>query len=126
MSYFNAITTISEVERIKQNSNEKPQIIFKHSTRCSLSAIAKKRVEEAFEKLSPYCSLHIVDILKHRPVSDFIANVFDAPHQSPQLLILKNEECVLEQSHLAINPQEVLEFLATAVSKDIKGNNESR
>jgi bacillithiol system protein YtxJ len=119
---LNAITTISEVERIKQNSSHKVQIIFKHSTRRHLSSIAKKRIEDSFEKLSLYSNLYVIDVLKYRSISDFVSSVFDVPHESPQVLILKGEECVLEQSHLEINAPEILEYLAISQSEDLIGN----
>ena len=35
------------LEEIKKRSAEKPQVIFKHSTRCSISTMAKSRLERA-------------------------------------------------------------------------------
>ena len=39
------LTTEEQLEAIKQESAEKPVVIFKHSTRCSISSMAKMRLE---------------------------------------------------------------------------------
>ncbi|MEY4937724.1 MAG: hypothetical protein RIS64_4083 [Bacteroidota bacterium] len=51
------LNTIDGVEEIKARSHEMPCIIFKHSTTCSISHIAKSRLERDWcfeEVIAPY------------------------------------------------------------------------
>lgn len=74
-------------------------IIFKHSTRCSISSMAKRRFELDWDSLPENISLYFLDLIKYRELSNQIANDFKVYHQSPQLLLIKDGECILDQSH---------------------------
>ena len=86
-------------ELIKLSSNE-PILIFKHSTRCGISSIVLNRFDRKINKLEkPY---YFLDILKYRPLSNLIQDMFDVRHQSPQLLVIKNGNVVAHNSHYEI------------------------
>ncbi len=97
------------LEAIKKLSIEKPQVIFKHSTRCSISTMAKSRLERTVAPDS--IDFNYLDLIAHRDISNKIANDFDVEHASPQILIIKNGECVYDESHNAISMDEVIEGL---------------
>ncbi len=100
----------ADLESIKIESANSPQIIFKHSTRCSISTMAKGRLERAEP---PYgISFNFLDLIAHRNISNKIANDFDVEHASPQILIIKNGECIYDESHNAINMDEIVEQVA--------------
>lgn len=86
-------------------------IIFKHSTRCSISMMAKKRFELDWDKLPDSIPLYFLDLIKHRDLSNQVAKDFQVHHESPQLLLIKNGECILDQSHGAISVDETLEMV---------------
>ena len=89
-----------------------PCLIFKHSTRCEISAIAKYRLESDWqfeeEALEPY----FLDLLLFRSVSAHIATAFSVHHESPQALLIYKGECVFDVSHLDISVAEIQEALA--------------
>lgn len=85
------------IERSK--AAELPLAIFKHSTRCGVSAGAKKYVEESQVFKDGDFEIYFLDLLANRPLSDKIAEVFGVQHESPQLLFIKNGECVYDVSH---------------------------
>ena len=89
-----------QLEEIVANSNTVPQVIFKHSTRCAVSSMAKSRLDrkEAPEGIDFY----FLDLIKHRNISNKIASDFGVSHQSPQVLIINNGECVYDESHSGI------------------------
>lgn len=97
------------LEAIKKLSTEKPQVIFKHSTRCSISTMAKSRLERATEPNG--IDFNYLDLIAYRSVSNKIAVDFDVEHASPQILIIKNGECVYDESHSAINMDEIVEVI---------------
>jgi bacillithiol system protein YtxJ len=98
------------LETIKAKSSEKPQVIFKHSTRCSISDMAKARLERADEPLG--IDFNYLDLIAHRNVSSKIADDYNVEHASPQVLIIKNGECIYDESHSAISMDEILEAVA--------------
>lgn len=96
------LTFMGQLDELSALSNEKPALIFKHSTRCSVSRFALKQFEKDFdlqEKVTPY----FLDLLEHRDISNEIAHRFDVYHQSPQLLLIKGGKSVYDVSHDAID-----------------------
>lgn len=104
------LTEQSQLEQLKTQSDEQPVLIFKHSTRCSISRFALKQFENEFDlqdKIAPY----FLDLLNHRDISNEIALQFNVQHQSPQLLILKNRVVVYYTSHENIDATELKKYL---------------
>ena len=104
------LNNIQQLADIKELSKTRPQIIFKHSTRCSISSMAKSRLERS--KQPDAGDFYFLDLLKHRSISDQIAADFAVSHQSPQILLIKNTECVYEESHSGIQMDEIAEQIA--------------
>ena len=86
-------------------------VIFKHSTRCSISMMAKKRVDMDLDDLPETVKPYFLDLLSHRNISGRIAELFDVHHESPQLLLIKDGECILDQSHGDIDIEETLTLI---------------
>jgi len=104
------LTNIQQLADIKELSKTRPQVIFKHSTRCSISSIAKSRLERNEQPES--CDFYYLDLLKNRSVSDQVAQDFAVVHESPQILLIKDTECVYEESHSGIQMDEIMEQIA--------------
>lgn len=99
---WNALTDLEQLNEIVSLSNEKPVVIFKHSTRCSISRMALKQFENEFDlsdKVTPY----FLDLIAYRDVSNDIAARFGVMHQSPQLLLIKGGKSVYDVSHSDID-----------------------
>lgn len=97
-----------EFESLSKASFIKPQIIFKHSTRCSISTMVKNRIEKW--KMDE-TEIFLLDLIKYRGLSNMIAEKFSVHHESPQILLLKNGNCIYNESHNAINFEEINEML---------------
>jgi len=100
------LTTESQLEEIKQISATKPVVIFKHSTRCSISIMAKGRLDRALQPEG--VDFYYLDLLAYRPVSNKIAEIFSVPHESPQVLLIKNAECIYEETHNGIDMDDLV------------------
>lgn len=98
-----------DLDLLLKESFIKPQIIFKHSTRCSISAMAKGRLD----RFEPGQSVvfHYLDILKNRRLSNSIAEKLNVHHESPQVLVIKEGECIYAPSHWEIEPKDIIESL---------------
>ena len=83
-------------------------IIYKHSTRCSISLMAKRRIEMDASEFPDNLPVYYLDLIKHRDISNQIAHDFHVHHESPQLLLIKDGECILDQSHSGISIEEAL------------------
>lgn len=86
-------------------------IIFKHSTRCSISMMAKRRFELDWDALPEEIPLYFLDLIQYREISNQIAQLFHVYHESPQLLLIKDGECILDQSHGGISVDEALTMI---------------
>lgn len=97
-----------ELEMIKGISAATPILIFKHSTRCPISSTALGRIERAWnnEEMKDI-KTYFLDLITYRPVSNRIEEIFNIRHQSPQVLIIKNGECIYHASHLEISYLEI-------------------
>ena len=84
------------------NSFTEPILIFKHSTRCSISTLALNRIESKSEEKFINCCYYL-DLLSFRDISNKIEEDFNVFHQSPQILVIKNGKCVFHTSHSNIN-----------------------
>lgn len=91
-------------------SRHSPILIFKHSTRCGISSMAKNRLERSWnEKDSVRVQPYLLDLIRYRSVSDAVESEFNVMHQSPQVLIITNGQCIYEASHLGINYEDLME-----------------
>ncbi len=86
-------------------------IIFKHSTRCSISMMAKKRVDMDLSDLPTTVKPYFLDLIAHRGISNQISEAFQVHHESPQLLLIKDGECILDQSHGDISIEDTLDLI---------------
>jgi len=104
------LDTAEQINAIKQQHGY--SLIFKHSTRCSISMMAKRRFEMDMDKLPADMPLYFLDLIKYRDLSALVAQDFHVHHESPQMLLIKDGDCILDQSHGGISVDETLEVLA--------------
>ncbi|RQO67240.1 bacillithiol system redox-active protein YtxJ [Pedobacter sp. KBW01] len=109
MNWVN-LTSVEQLEEIKNASGY--SLIFKHSTRCSISLMAKKNFEFDWDVIPSDTKLFFLDLISYRDISNHVAEVFQVTHQSPQILLIKDGECILEASHSDISAEEVAEVIA--------------
>lgn len=104
------LTTEDQLILIKEKSFSVPQVIFKHSTRCSTSSMVLNRLERA--EAPATIDFYYLDLLAHRNISNKIAEDFQVYHESPQVLLIRNGECVYDESHMAITMDELISLSA--------------
>ena len=97
------LTSDTQLDDLIVQSDVAPVLIFKHSTRCSISVAAKGRLERNWQPVLADLPTYYLDLLNYRPLSQKIADVFAVHHESPQLLLIRNGECTYVESHLGIS-----------------------
>ena len=100
------LTSPEQLEEIRIKSKEKPQVIFKHSTRCSISSMALSRLERS-ESVAGI-DFYYLDLIAYRNISAKIAEIFEVEHESPQILLVRNCECIYDESHYGITMEDVI------------------
>ncbi|MEO8112121.1 MAG: bacillithiol system redox-active protein YtxJ [Ginsengibacter sp.] len=109
------LQTEEQLNEIKARSANKPQVIFKHSIRCSISSMAKSRLDRNEQPQD--LDFYYLDIINHRGVSNKIAKDFEVLHQSPQVLIINDGQCVYDESHSGIHMDEIKSVASQFVAK---------
>ncbi|HEY9007531.1 bacillithiol system redox-active protein YtxJ [Ohtaekwangia sp.] len=101
---WSTLNTLTQLEQIKEESKANPVVIFKHSTRCSISRTVLDRLERNWkhEDLG-HVKAYYLDLISYREVSNQIAEQFEIEHESPQVLIISQGKAVYDQSHLGID-----------------------
>ena len=106
---WNQLTTEQQLDELIQASQEKPLVIFKHSTRCSISSTALSRLERAWD--AEQTPAFYLDLIAYRPISGLIAEKFNVEHQSPQVLVIDKGNCTYSATHWDISMDEIKSFL---------------
>jgi bacillithiol system protein YtxJ len=102
-----ALTDEKQLEEILEQSKHQTVVIFKYSSRCATSYMAKHRLERASPPENTL--FYFLDLIRYRALSNKVAEDFQVWHESPQILIIKNGECIYDDSHTGINMQDIIE-----------------
>ncbi|MCK6602263.1 MAG: bacillithiol system redox-active protein YtxJ [Bacteroidetes bacterium] len=92
-------------------------MLFKHSPRCGISAMAEEEIQLA-EKTQGFPEVLLVDVLDSRPLSQKIAAETGIRHESPQVILFKNGEPVWHCSHHAITAANLQKRVSEFSSQD--------
>jgi bacillithiol system protein YtxJ len=114
---WHQLTDLSQIELLKKTYEEqsglvRTVLIFKHSSRCGVSAMVLHRLESRW-KDTDSMPCYFLDLLSHHDISEAIALEFGVKHESPQVLLIKNGKCVYHQSHNGIRAEEIVEVVKT-------------
>lgn len=95
-----ALEQVEQLAELIDQSTQKYQAIFKHSTRCGVSGAVLRQFEKQTQV--DEVDFYLLDLLKYRALSDEIAKRFEVWHESPQLIVLKNKKVIAHASHYEI------------------------
>ncbi len=106
--HWNNLEDIATLDQVKKDSQSQPVMIFKHSTSCAISNMAIHRLERSWQPSEvPGLKPYYLDLLRYREISNKIAEIFGVPHESPQVILIKNGKSVYNTSHMGINFQDI-------------------
>ena len=101
-----SLDTLDQIIKDSSNPDNTAIAIFKHSTRCPVSFSAKSRLSNTWN-FGEELPIYHLDLIEYREISDKIATQFNITHQSPQILVIKNGECIYNASHISISTKEI-------------------
>lgn len=109
MAEWNIIDSLESFEDALHTSFVRDILIFKHSTTCSISHLAKMRLEDNWdiENVSSY----YLDLKRFRIISETISEKLNVHHESPQVLLIRRGQCIYDASHFDISVEEVKETM---------------
>ena len=91
------------INDISYYSSHMPFLIFKHSERCIVSRTMMKDFMKFYQYNPDRFIYMVVDVVENRKLSNEIAEAYKVIHQSPQILLIKNGQCLFNESHNNIN-----------------------
>ncbi len=101
---WNSLRSLEQIDQLKIESKQAPVLIFKHSSRCNISRTTLDRLERNWkEEELPDVRLYFLDLLTYRNISDRIAADFQVDHESPQVMIIRDEKATYDESHFGID-----------------------
>lgn len=108
---WNQLTEEGQLDQVLKQSKSNPQLIYKHSARCSVCWFAKSELENAADEISSQADMNFVDVINARGISDKLADKLGVRHESPQAILVKDGEAVWHDSHGSIKGAKVLEAI---------------
>ena len=112
------IVELGELDTVFAESADHPVFIFKHSTRCPISAGAYRRVSDyladADDAGKEHPPVYLINVVESRPVSNAVQDALGVIHQSPQLILVKDGKSVWSTSHHNINADNIHKAIAEA------------
>lgn len=100
---YREIKTAQEWEDAFKRSEERPVVVFKHSTTCPVSANAHEEYN-SYLNGSPREDVDyvLVKVIESRPVSNQIAEDTGVKHESPQIIYIDKKAKVWTASHWSV------------------------
>ena len=108
MEWIN-LNSVEQLIEIDEKSIKKKQVLFKHSTRCSVSSFAKRVLtNEYYEEVKQEADIYYLDLIAFREISNLIASRYNVHHESPQILVIEEGKCIFNASHSDVSFKRLL------------------
>jgi bacillithiol system protein YtxJ len=85
-------------------SNQRPILVFKHSNSCGISSRAYREMEELE-------NVNLLEVQTARELSRELAAITGVPHETPQVIVLRNGKAVWHASHYDVKAVVVAEAM---------------
>lgn len=97
------ITSIAELETVLARSDNRKQLLFKHSNACPISTMAYNEMKKYLAASpSEEVDYTLVTVQIARNVSNEIASKLSIKHESPQAILVDKGQAVWHKSHYDI------------------------
>ncbi len=100
-----------DFERVLRQSQDEPLFLFKHSTRCPISAKALSEFQSFVNTKPGGLAFAMVRVIEERLVSREIASRLGIKHESPQLILIQHGKVLWHDSHWRITQAKINEVI---------------
>lgn len=97
---FHSLDSESAWSEALEHSDDTPVLIYKHSSTCPVSSKAQAEVEELQTDAS--LPVYRVVVQEHRAVSNTIEEALGIRHETPQVILLHEQEPAFDTSHFDV------------------------
>lgn len=98
------VDTIEHFQQLTIDNNQ--FIFFKNSMTCPISSNAFSQFEQ-FTKEYPKVPAYYLNVQQSRALSNYIAETYGIKHESPQIILFKNNEAKWHTSHWNITKEAI-------------------
>lgn len=105
---WHQIQTAEEAQQAIDSSNG-AILFFKHSTRCSISSMALNRLASSSADLAEQMNVCYIDLIANRDLSNWLSEQLGVRHESPQVILVKDESVKLVLNHMQITSSAILQ-----------------
>ena len=104
---MNLISTLDQLAALFGTSNKEDVVLFLHDFACPISS-------KAYQQMSQLTAVvNLIDVAKFKDLTENIAERTSVKHESPQVIILRNEISKWDTSHFGITKNRVKNALVT-------------
>jgi bacillithiol system protein YtxJ len=103
---FVKVDSLDALDRLFEDSFERPIVLLKHSTTCGISSGVYREVSQVA------ADVNVVIMQTHRELSNSISSRTGVRHESPQAMVLVNGKAVYHASHYDIEAEHIEARLA--------------
>ena len=105
---WHEVHSADDVNELLLASGHRTQVVLKHSPRCGTSFFAKSSLESMGEDILKTADVHLINVIRSRPVSQYFAEKTGIRHESPQLFVIRNDAVIWHASHYSITEEKVM------------------
>lgn len=98
---FINIESLDSLNALFERSYRKPQIIFKHSNSCGISAHVMEQISEVDDEVN------VIVVQTSRDISNEVEVRTGYRHQSPQAFVIRDGKAVYHATHYGIDPDAI-------------------
>jgi bacillithiol system protein YtxJ len=104
------LTDEDQLQKIIVRSQEKPQVIFKYNPGLHLSELILQRFQK---KCCPeHIDFHFLEVMVHASISEKLSKTFKVANHSPQILLIKDGECIFQDNGTKASFEDIMEHAA--------------
>lgn len=111
---FHSLSSTNDWAKARSHSEDRPILVFKHSSACPVSGKANREMQELAE--ADDLPIYKLVVQESREVSDDIANTLNIRHETPQAILLDGGDPVFTTSHFDVTAETLREAIRSGSS----------
>lgn len=104
------MTNMSTRQDVDDALGQDTALLFKHSTRCPISAAAREQMDRLLAR-NPGAPVYTVDVHDAAEASRYLAEKTGVEHQSPQVILARGGRAAWHANHFEIRADDVQQKL---------------